>query len=65
MLLAYSAGLGIPFILSAVLIDKLKSAFRFIKMHYEIVNKVSGALLIAIGILMATGMLGRLLAILG
>lgn len=65
MLLAYSAGLGIPFILSAVLIDKLKSAFRFIKMHYGIVNKVSGALLIAIGILMATGMLGRLLAILG
>ena len=65
MLLAYSAGLGIPFILSAVLIDKLKSAFTFIKMHYGIVNKVSGALLIVIGILMATGTLGRWLAVLG
>lgn len=65
MLLAYSAGLGIPFILSAVLIDKLKSAFTFIKMHYVIVNKVSGALLIVIGILMATGTLGRWLAVLG
>ena len=65
MLLAYSAGLGIPFILSAVLIDKLKSAFTFIKMHYVIVNKVSGALLIVIGILMATGMIGRWLAVLG
>ena len=65
MLLAYSAGLGIPFILSAVLIDKLKSAFTFIKMHYGIVNKVSGALLIVIGILMATGMIGRWLAVLG
>ncbi len=59
MLLAYSAGLGIPFMLSAVLIDKLKSAFTFIKKHYDIVNKVCGALLVVIGILMATGMLGR------
>ena len=65
MLLAYSAGLGIPFMLSAVLIDKLKSAFTFIKKHYDIVNKVSGALLIIIGILMATGMLGRWLLVLG
>ena len=64
MLLAYSAGLGIPFMVSAVLIDKLKSAFTFIKKHYDVVNKVSGALLIIIGILMATGMLGRWLAVL-
>ena len=64
MLLAYSAGLGIPFILSAVLIDKLKSAFTFIKKHYDIVNKVCGGLLILIGVLMATGMLGRWLTVL-
>lgn len=65
MLLAYSLGLGIPFILSAVLIDYLKSAFNWIKRNYGIINKVSGSLLILIGILMATGMLGRLLALLG
>ncbi len=64
MLLAYSAGLGIPFILSAVLIDKLKGAFTFIKKHYDIVNRVCGVLLIVIGILMATGMLGRWLLVL-
>ena len=64
MLLAYSAGLGIPFILSAVLIDKLKCAFTFIKKHYDIVNRVCGVLLIVIGILMATGMLGRWLLVL-
>ena len=63
-LLAYSAGLGIPFILSAVLIDKLKGAFTFIKKHYDIVNRVCGVLLIVIGILMATGMLGRWLLVL-
>lgn len=64
MLLAYSAGLGIPFIVSAVLVDKLKTTFDFIKKHYGIINKVSGGLLIVIGILMATGTLGRWLALL-
>ena len=64
MLLAYSLGLGIPFILSAVLIDYLKSAFAWIKRHYTVINAVSGGLLVVIGILMATGTLGRLLNLL-
>lgn len=64
MLLCYSLGLGIPFLFSAVLIDKLKSAFGWIKAHYDIINKVSGGLLVLVGILMATGTLGRWLAIL-
>jgi len=61
MLLCYSLGLGIPFILSAVLIDSLKGAFTFIKKHYKIINFISGCLLIIVGILMATGTLGRIL----
>lgn len=61
MLLVYSLGLGIPFLLSAVLIDKLKSTFDWIKRNYRTINLVSGALLILIGVLMATGTLGRLL----
>jgi len=65
MLLAYSLGLGIPFILSAVLIDYLKSAFNWIKKNYKVINTVSGSLLVVIGILMATGMLGRFLGLLG
>ena len=64
MLLAYSLGLGVPFILSAVLIDKLKSAFDWIKRNYRVINIVSGSLLILIGILMATGTLGRLISLL-
>ena len=63
MLLCYSLGLGVPFLLSAVLIDKLKSAFNWIKAHYETVNKVCGALLVLVGILMATGILGRFLTV--
>ena len=64
MLLAYSLGLGIPFILSAVLIQKLKATFDFIKRNYRIINSVSGIFLIIVGIMMATGTLGRLLVLL-
>jgi len=61
MLLCYSLGLGIPFILSAVLIQKLKTVFDLIKKNYTIVNTLSGCFLILVGIMMATGTLGRLL----
>ncbi|MGO5023835.1 cytochrome c biogenesis CcdA family protein [Lawsonibacter sp. LCP25S3_G6] len=64
MLLCYSLGLGIPFLLSAVLIDKLKSTFNWIKSHYQIINRISGGALVLVGILMATGTLGRLIALL-
>ena len=57
MLLTYSLGLGIPFFLSAVLIDQLKGTFNFIKRHYDLINRICGGLLILIGILMATGVL--------
>lgn len=62
MLLAYSAGLGIPFLLSALLIDKLKSTFDFIKRNYKTINLVCGLLLVAVGILMMTGRIGMLLS---
>ena len=65
MLLAYSLGIGIPFILSAVLIDYLKSAFNWIKRHYTIINYMSGSVLIIVGILMATGTLARVLRMFG
>ena len=61
MLLCYSAGLGIPFLISAVLIDQLKGAFNFIKRHYNVINYICGGLLIVIGILMATGILNDFL----
>ena len=64
MLLSYSLGLGVPFLVSAVLIDQLKSAFTFIKRNYGVINKVCGGLLIVVGVLMATGMLTRILNIL-
>ena len=63
LLIAYSLGLGIPFILSAVLIDKLNSAFTFIKKHYKVINLICGIFLIVVGLMMAFGLLGKLLAL--
>ena len=61
MLLAYSLGLGVPFLLSAVLIDQLKGAFNWVKRNYTVINAISGSLLIVVGVAMATGLLDKLL----
>lgn len=62
MLLAFSMGLGIPFVFSALLIDQLKGTFDFIKRNYRIINGISGGLLVILGILMATGTMVRYLS---
>ena len=63
LLICYSVGLGIPFLISAVLIQKLKTTFEWIKRHYGIINKASGALLILVGILMMTGLMNQYLVL--
>ncbi|MBP3427576.1 MAG: redoxin domain-containing protein [Clostridia bacterium] len=60
LLLAYSLGLGVPFVLCALLIDRLKGAFAFIKRHYGVINKVCGVFLILVGVLMMSGWYARL-----
>lgn len=63
LLLTYSLGLGIPFMISAVLIDRLNTVFAFIKKHYNIVNLASGIFLIVIGIAMIFGFMNRIMAL--
>ena len=57
-------GVLMLFVMSAVLIDRLKHAFDWIKRHYRVINAVCGALLIVVGIMMMTGLLGRWLSLL-
>lgn len=49
-MLFYSIGLGIPFVISVVLMEKLKNIFNFIKKNYGIIKKISGLILIIMGI---------------
>jgi len=61
MLLLYSLGLGLPFILTAVAFEKLRSAFNQIQKHSRKISIVSGVLLIIAGILVLTGSLKYIL----
>ncbi len=63
LLFVYSLGLGIPFILSALLLERLGDAFEFIKKNYNTINKVSGVFLIIVGIAMMLGLLDKLVAL--
>ena len=63
LLVVYSLGLGVPFILSAMLLEQLETAFRAIKRHYRVINAVCGGFLILVGIAMAMGWMSRLMAV--
>ena len=52
MLFIYSIGLGIPFILTSIFLEKLKNTFNHIKKHYNVINKIAGIILIFSGIML-------------
>lgn len=62
LLISYSLGLGIPFLLSAILIDRLGITFGIIKRNYKIINIVCGVFLIVVGIMMCFGILGKMIS---
>ncbi|WP_354698133.1 hypothetical protein DSM112329_03798 [Paraconexibacter sp. AEG42_29] len=55
LLAFYSAGLAVPFLLTAVAFDRMASAFKWIREHYSIITVFSGLILIGMGVLMLTG----------
>jgi len=59
LLFLFALGLGLPFLISAFLIDQLKGAFSFVKRHYVLINQISGGFLILMGLTMVFGIFGR------
>lgn len=57
LLFVYSLGLGIPFFLTAVSINKFFTLFNRIKKHFHTIEVVGGVMLVAVGILMMTNYL--------
>ncbi len=55
LLAVYAMGLGIPFLLFAAFFDRLTPLMTFLKRYMGVIEKTSGVLLVAIGILMLTG----------
>lgn len=60
LLLFYSLGLAVPFVLTAVMFTRATSAFRWLRDRYLVVTAVSGLVLIAMGVLLFTGELTQL-----
>lgn len=52
LLLVYSAGLAVPFVLVGIGFDRAASAFRWLRDQYAVLRIVSGALLVALGLLL-------------
>jgi cytochrome c-type biogenesis protein len=65
LLLVYSAGLGVPFVLVAVLFGRLTGLLRWLNRHSLIINRVAGVLLILVGVLILSGQLGVIATALG
>ena len=57
LLAVYSLGLGIPFLLTSIAIDRFFSLAAAIRRHYHAIEITSGGLLVAIGVLIFTGQL--------
>jgi cytochrome c-type biogenesis protein len=55
LLTVYSAGLAIPFLLTAIAFSRMTTAFAFIKRHYWLITAAGGGILIAMGVLVLTG----------
>jgi cytochrome c-type biogenesis protein len=60
LLAIYSAGLGIPFLLTSLALNKFLTFYSRFKKHFHAVEVVSGALVVAVGLLILTGSLTRL-----
>jgi cytochrome c-type biogenesis protein len=57
LLIVYSAGLGIPFLLTTLAMNKFFKIFDRIKQHMDLIQKISGTILVLLGILIITGQL--------
>lgn len=52
---AYCLGLGLPFIVVGLLVDRAANALKFFRRHSRVIMYVGGVMLVAIGVLMVTG----------
>jgi cytochrome c-type biogenesis protein len=60
LLLAYSLGLGVPFLAVALLFERTKPLMRWLNRHSLIINRVAGVVLVIVGLLIFSGRLASL-----
>jgi cytochrome c-type biogenesis protein len=62
LLFVYSAGLGVPFLLIGLGVDRVMRALGWIRRRYRVIAAVSGALLVVVGVLLITGLFRQIIA---
>lgn len=65
LLIAYSLGLGVPFLIAGLATSSTLSALGVFRRHGATVNRVGGVIMVGVGILLATGEMTRITAELG
>lgn len=61
---AYSLGLGVPFVLVAVLLGKVRPVLNWLNRHSLVINRVAGVVLMVLGALILTGRIGMVVGFL-
>ncbi len=64
LLAAYSVGLGVPFVLVALMLGRVKPLLTWLSRHALIINRVAGVVLMVLGILILTGWIGPVVGVL-
>ncbi|MEI8215875.1 MAG: cytochrome c biogenesis CcdA family protein [Eubacteriales bacterium] len=59
MLFSYSMGLGVPFLVSALLMEQFRTSFDILRRHQDKINFISGVFLILMGIMTAMGIFNK------
>lgn len=59
LLAVYSLGLGVPFVLVALMLGRIKPVLNWLNRHALVINRVAGVILMVLGVLILTGWIGR------
>jgi cytochrome c-type biogenesis protein len=62
LLILYSLGLGVPFLLIGLGVQRLVGALEWVQRHYKAIAFASGGILVTVGVLLVTGLFTRLFA---
>ncbi|WP_214103377.1 cytochrome c biogenesis CcdA family protein [Acrocarpospora catenulata] len=58
----YALGLGLPFVLAGLAYRRALHTFRAVRRHSQLITRIGGGMLVAVGLLLVTGLWGELIA---
>ncbi|MEU8250903.1 cytochrome c biogenesis protein CcdA [Nonomuraea sp. NPDC048916] len=59
---AYSLGLGLPFVAAALAYSRALRTFRAVRRHSRLITRIGGGMMVAVGVLLVTGLWGEIIA---